>query len=130
MKSNQKILLIEDHKNIILVEKMCLEANGFEVILAEDGIQGLEMAIHNQPDLILLDILIPKMNGYLVLEALQNNMVASNIPVLVTSAKAQADDLKQAFAYKIQGYLVKPFTSKELLEKIKKILGNGMEGVS
>jgi DNA-binding response OmpR family regulator len=122
MKSNKKILLIEDNKNIILVEKICLEANGFEVILAEDGIQGLERAINDLPDLILLDILIPKMNGYLVLEALQNNSVASNIPVLVTSAKAQVYDLKQAFTYKIHGYLVKPFTSKELLLKIKEIL--------
>jgi DNA-binding response OmpR family regulator len=122
MKSSKKILLIEDNKNIILVEKMCLEANGFEVILAEDGIQGLEMAINCQPDLILLDILIPKMNGYLVLEALQNSVIVSNIPVLVTSAKAQVDDLKQAFTYNIQGYLVKPFTSKELLAKITEIL--------
>jgi CheY-like chemotaxis protein len=129
MKSNKKILLIEDNKNIILVEKICLEANEFEVILAEDGIQGLEMAIRELPDLILLDILIPKMNGYLVLEALQNNTVTRDIPVLVTSAKAQVDDLKQAFTYKIQGYLVKPFTSKELLGKITTILERSVEGV-
>lgn len=121
MNPKAKILLIEDNKNIILVEKMCLEANGYEVLLAEDGIQGLEMVINGKPDLILLDILIPKMNGYLVLEALQNNPVTSDIPVLVTSAKAQVDDLKQAFAYKIQGYLVKPFTSQELLAKIKEV---------
>ena len=125
MGANPKILVIEDNKNILLVEKMCLEVNEFQVILAEDGIQGLEMAIHDQPDLILLDILIPKMNGYSVLEALQNNTVTHNIPVLVTSAKAQADDLKQAFNYRIQGYLVKPFTGKELLTKIKIILENG-----
>jgi CheY-like chemotaxis protein len=123
MKTQTKILLIEDNQNISLVEKMCLEVNGFEVVLAEDGIQGLEMALSNRPDLILLDILIPKMNGYLVLEALQNNNETRNIPVLVTSAKAQADDLKQAFTYKIQGYLVKPFTSQELLSRIKEILG-------
>jgi CheY-like chemotaxis protein len=122
MKLNKRILLIEDNKNIILVEKMCLEANDFEVILAGDGIQGLEMAISDLPDLILLDILIPKMNGYLVLEALQNNTITNSIPVLVTSAKAQVDDLKQAFTHKIQGYLVKPFTSKELLVAIKQIL--------
>ncbi|HBF37114.1 MAG TPA: response regulator [Firmicutes bacterium] len=123
MKSKTRILLIEDNHNILLVEKICLEASGFEVLEAEDGIQGLEMAINNQPDLILLDILIPKMNGYLVLEALQNNNAASNIPVLVTSAKAQAGDLKQAFAFNIQGYLIKPFTSQELLSRIHEILG-------
>ncbi|HBE79536.1 MAG TPA: response regulator [Firmicutes bacterium] len=122
MKFKAKILLIEDNKNISLVEKICLEANEFEVVLAEDGIRGLEMAINERPDLILLDIIIPKMNGYLVLEALQNHNAGYNIPVLVTSAKAQVDDLKHALDYKIQGYLVKPFTSQQLLAKIHDIL--------
>ena len=123
MRPKTRILLIEDNHNILLVEKICLETSGFEVLEAEDGIQGLEMAMNDQPDLILLDILIPKINGYLVLEALQNNNSTSNIPVLITSAKAQTQDLKQAFAHKIQGYLIKPFTSQELLSKINEILG-------
>jgi Response regulators consisting of a CheY-like receiver domain and a winged-helix DNA-binding domain len=123
MESTPRILLIEDNKNIILVEKMCLETNGYRVFVAKDGISGLEMAISDKPDLILLDIIIPKMNGYLVLEALHNNESTNQIPVVVTSAKAQVDDLKQAFAYKIHGYLVKPFTSQELLMKIKEVIG-------
>ncbi len=123
MKPKAKILLIEDDPNILLVEKICLEAKGFEVLEAGDGIGGLEMAISHQPALILLDILIPKLNGYMVLEALQNNSGTENIPVLVTSAKAQTQDLQAAFAYKIQGYLIKPFTSQELVNKICEILG-------
>jgi CheY-like chemotaxis protein len=122
MESKAKILLIEDNQNILLVEKMCLEANGFEVLEAMDGICGLEMAITQQPDLILLDILIPKLNGYLVMEALQNNSGTRHIPVLITSAKAQTRELQQAFHYKISGYLTKPFTSQELLNKIYDIL--------
>jgi CheY-like chemotaxis protein len=117
-----RILLIEDNKHIILTEEMCLNAQGYEVLIAEDGLQGLQMVINSNPDLILLDILIPKMDGYLVLEALQNNPTTQEIPVLVTSAKAQVNDLKQAFAYKIQGYLVKPFTPQELVLKISEIL--------
>ena len=122
MRSKIKILLIEDDQNILLVEKICLEANGYEVLEAVDGLQGLEASIHDRPDIILLDILIPRLNGYMVLEALQNNSGTRNIPVLVTSAKAQTHDLQQAFTYKIYGYLIKPFTSRELLNKIKDVL--------
>jgi two-component system alkaline phosphatase synthesis response regulator PhoP len=117
-----RILLIEDNQNIALTEKIALEAANYEVTVAEDGILGLERALKLSPHLILLDMLIPKMNGYLFLEAWQNNPVISNIPILVTSAKAQVDDLKQAFAYRIAGYLVKPFLPKELLEKVNEIL--------
>lgn len=98
----KRILIIEDNEHIILVEKICLEAKGYDVSVATDGIEGLESAIRDQPDLILLDILIPKMNGYLVLEALQNNPAIQGIPVIVTSAKAQVDDLKKAYQYNIR----------------------------
>lgn len=117
-----KVLIIEDNPNIALTEQICLEAAGYEVQIASDGRTGLGKALEIQPDLILLDILIPKMNGYLVLEALQNNPVLHDIPVLVTSAKAQTDDLKQAFTFQIADYLVKPFLPEELLTKIDGIL--------
>jgi len=117
-----KILIIEDNKNIALTEKICLEAANYQVLIAEDGISGLEKAMEAKPDLILLDILIPKMSGLVVLEAIQNDSVLKNIPVLVTSAKAQEQDLKQAFVYKIAGYLIKPFLPTDLLSKVKQIM--------
>ena len=117
-----RILIVEDHKNIILLEKFCLETNGYHIIVAEDGLSGLELAIKEQPDLILLDLLIPKMDGYLVMKALRNNPTTNNIPILITSAKAQNEDLKQASHYNIQGYLVKPFTTKDLLAKVSEIV--------
>jgi DNA-binding response OmpR family regulator len=114
-----KILIIEDNQNIVFTEKICLESASYQVFVADDGISGLEKALVVQPDLILLDLLLPKMNGYLVLEALQNQPLLAKIPVLVTSAKAQTEEMKQAFAYHIAGYLVKPFLPEELLAKIK-----------
>lgn len=122
MSKQLKILLIEDNKHIVMVEKMCLEANDYKVTIAFDGLQGLDLAINTHPDLILLDLLIPKLDGFMVLEALQNNPSTAEIPILITSAKAQMDDLKQAFLYKIRGYMVKPFSPKELLLKIKEIM--------
>jgi two-component system alkaline phosphatase synthesis response regulator PhoP len=117
----KRILIIEDSPNIVMVERLCLKANGYEVLTAVDGLQGLAMAISEHPDLILLDLLLPKLDGYLFLKALHENPAIAAIPVLVTSAKAQVDDLEQAHTYKISGYLVKPFTPTELLAKIAQI---------
>ncbi|TCL71559.1 response regulator receiver domain-containing protein [Hydrogenispora ethanolica] len=117
-----KVLIMEDNENIALVERICLEAAGYEVLVAADGIQGLETALHDLPQLILADILLPKMNGYLVLEALQNNPATRDIPVIVTSAKAQVDDLKKAHQYPIRQYLIKPFAPEELLAGVAEVL--------
>lgn len=117
-----RILIIEDNKNIAFTEQICLEAANYEVAVAEDGITGLELTLTFHPDLILLDLLIPKMNGDLFLEAQQNNPAISQIPVLVTSAKAQEAELKQAFLHRIRGYLIKPFEPEALLQKIERIL--------
>lgn len=116
------VLIIEDNPNIAFTEQICLEAAGYQVVIAVDGRVGLKTAKQVQPDLILLDILIPKLNGYLVLETLQNDPELCKIPVLVTSAKAQTNDLQQALAYKIADYLVKPFLPGELLAKIAEIV--------
>ena len=121
MTAQGRILIIEDNQNIVFVEKLCLEANGYTVNVAADGISGLDKALAEHPDLIILDLILPKLNGYLVLEAMQNNPLTKNIPVLVTSARAQAADVKQAYSYQIAGYLIKPFTHLELLDKVNQI---------
>lgn len=122
MEKLKRLLLIEDNKNIALTERFCLETEGYQILLAGDGVTGLEIAINEKPDLILLDLLIPKMDGFLVLEALRSNPSVSDIPVLVTSAKAQVEDLEKAYTFKIDGYLIKPFTPNELINKVSQIL--------
>jgi len=84
-----KILLADDAKNIVLVLKMSLEKAGYDVLVARDGLSALELAQDKDPDLILLDILMPKMNGFLVLEALKDDPATADIPVIFISAKSE-----------------------------------------
>jgi len=114
----KKILIVEDEKNIILPLKMYLIKQGYEVKVAIDGIQGINLAQENMPDIIFLDILLPKMNGYLVCEALKEETETRSIPVIFMSAKTQEKDIKRAFEVGGEDYIVKPF----IHEDIKNIL--------
>ncbi|UNC92257.1 response regulator transcription factor [Candidatus Contubernalis alkaliaceticus] len=117
---SQKILLVEDEKNIIIALKLCLINYGYEVLLAEDGITAVETALKELPDLVLLDIIIPKLNGFLVCEALKENDLTKGIPIIMLSAKAQEEDIKKARDCGASEYLVKPLKPEELIKQIKK----------
>jgi DNA-binding response OmpR family regulator len=118
----KKILVVEDERNILLTIRMCLEQAGYEVVMAEDGITAIQKALDSHPDLILLDLIIPKMNGYLVCEAIKQEESTRDIPVMVISARAQEEDIKQAKDLGTVDYIVKPFSPEELRNKIKNIL--------
>jgi len=117
-----KILLADDAKNIILVLKMSLEKAGYEVMVARDGLIALKLAQEEDPDLILLDIVMPKMNGFLVLEALKDDPETAEIPVIFISAKSEDKDLERAKLLGANDYLVKPINQEELLTTIEKNL--------
>lgn len=119
----KKVLIVEDEPNILLAVKMCMEQAGYEVITAQDGITAVQEAIDNHPDLILLDIVIPKMNGYLVCEALKQEESTRNIPVVVISARAQEEDIVRAKSIGAVDYIVKPFSPEELRSKVQKVIG-------
>lgn len=117
-----KILIIEDEKNILLVYKKLLSNNNYEVLTAEDGIKGLELAQEELPDLIILDLVIPKLEGVKVLEALKDDSSTADIPVLVASAKSDKDTIEKVLKLGAANYLVKPIQKEELLTEIKKYL--------
>jgi Response regulators consisting of a CheY-like receiver domain and a winged-helix DNA-binding domain len=121
----KKILIVEDSKNIALIIRMCLEKHGYQVISAGDGVSAVEAVYGSQPDLILLDVLIPKLNGYLVAEAIKQDIAVKHISVIMMSAKAQAEDINKALAIGAEDYLIKPFTPEELIDKIKQYLLEG-----
>lgn len=118
----QKILIIEDEKHILLTLKMFFKAYNVEVIAAEDGIEGANLAFEYIPDMILLDILIPKMDGYMLCEILKKDIKTRHIPIIFMSAKNQQEDLKKAFDVGANDYLIKPFTMDDIKEVIKKYL--------
>ncbi|MFW5995651.1 MAG: response regulator [Halanaerobiaceae bacterium] len=121
----QSVLVVDDAKNILMVLEMSLKNAGYRVFTARDGVSGLQLAQEEKPDLILLDILLPKMNGFLVFEALQEEPETENIPVVFLSARAEKEDLDKAISMGAVDYLVKPVNQEEFLSTVKKYVSGG-----
>lgn len=118
----EKILIVEDEIDIAELIGFNLERNQFQVELAHDGVEGLEKAYAAKPDLIVLDVMMPRMDGYSVFKELRNDQRTKNIPVLMLTAKAQVEDRIHGLEQGVDDYLTKPFSPKELVLRVKSIL--------
>lgn len=118
----KRILLVEDEKNIILGVRTCLDAVGYEVEVAENGEEAMALIEQGHPDLILLDLMLPKVNGFEVLESLKSDPGTDSIPVVVLTAKAEEEDRLRALALGANAYMTKPFRPQELWDVLKKFL--------
>jgi len=118
-RNNEKILVIEDEKLLLEnIEDILSFQENFEVITAENGRIGLELAQKNEPDLIICDIMMPELDGYEVLTGLRNNFKTAMIPLIFLTAKADRLDLRKGMELGADDYLTKPFTPNELLKAI------------
>ena len=120
---SQKILIVDDERDIVFVLKMALEKNGYLVSEAYDGIEALEKIGADKPDLILLDLMMPRMDGHSVNLKLKENPATALIPVVVITGKGHLKELLEIKdGISVAAYLEKPFTVAMLLEKIKELL--------
>lgn len=118
-----KILLVEDDNFLVEMYTTKFELEGFQVVSAEDGEKGLAAAKVENPDIILLDILMPKMDGFSTLEELKKDAALKDIPVILLTNLGQKEDIKKGFELGAAGYLIKAhFMPSEVVDKIKKIL--------
>jgi CheY-like chemotaxis protein len=117
-----KILVADDERDIRELIGFTLRFAGFDVVLTADGIEAIEKASLEQPDLILLDVRMPKITGYEVCRQLKENPVTSAIPIVFLSAKGQDGEIKQGLASGAVEYIVKPFAPDELTNQVKDIL--------
>jgi DNA-binding response OmpR family regulator len=122
MAAKKRILLIEDEADILTTVKMRLEAEGYEVITASDGQQGYIRAKIESPDLIILDLMLPGMDGYKVCRLLKFDQKYSHIPIMILTARAQKEDRQLGEEVGADCYLTKPFSAKELLDKIEELV--------
>lgn len=120
--TKKRILLVDDEIELVDMVKMRLEASGYEVITAYDGQEALNKAKRVKPDLIILDIMLPKMDGYKVCGLLKADIRYSKIPIIMFSAKAQEEDMKLGEEVGAQSYVTKPFEPQVLLSKITELL--------
>ena len=118
-----KILCIEDEPQMIDLIKLILETKGYEVLGAEGGQQGLEMMRAEKPDLILLDLMMPEMDGGDVFHHMKEEVELRDIPVVVVTAKAAPiDKVLWINVAKVDDYVTKPFGPRELVESVEKVL--------
>ncbi|PIQ85344.1 MAG: two-component system response regulator [Candidatus Omnitrophica bacterium CG11_big_fil_rev_8_21_14_0_20_45_26] len=121
--NQKKILIVDDEEEIILAVQARLEANGYDVIAAHDGEEGLKMARENKVDLVILDLMLPKMDGYKVCALLKKDERYAKIPVLMFTARAGAEEARIAVEdCKANAYLTKPFDAPVLLKKIAELI--------
>ncbi len=120
--SKAKILVVDDEPNIVQTLKDRLEMNDYVVVTAENGDAGLKTAHDEQPDLILLDVIMPILDGHEMLEKLRRQEWGREISVIMLTARSQTQDIERARACNIDDYIIKPFDLSELLEKIENIL--------
>jgi CheY-like chemotaxis protein len=120
----KRVLLAEDDRDIQVVARMALRMGGVEqVFVANDGQECLSLVQQANPDLILLDVMMPKLDGYATCQRLKQDPAASRIPVIFLTAKAQSADIKKGLEAGGLGYLTKPFDPTTLCERILSIVG-------
>ena len=120
----KKILVIDDEQDLVDMLEITLESEGYEVLKAYDGYEGLEKSRESKPDLILLDIMLPKMDGYQVCRLLKFDDTSKDIPIVMLTARNQKQDRLTGKRVGADEYLVKPFSNEDLLKKIKAMIAS------
>jgi len=119
-----KILIVDDEMDLVETLTYRLEENDYEVISATDGQEGLRKAQQEGPDLIILDVMLPKADGYKVCRMLKFDVKFKAIPIIMFTARAQESDKQTAGEVGADTYITKPFEPEVLLAKIKELLGD------
>ena len=119
-----KILVVDDEPNIVQTLQDRLEMNDYLVVIAGNGKEGLKTALQEKPDVILLDVIMPIMDGHEMLEALRKQPGGDEPSIIMLTARSQTQDIARANACGIDDYIVKPFDLSELLEKIEVVIEN------
>jgi DNA-binding response OmpR family regulator len=116
------VLVADDEANIVLSLKFLLSQAGFEVRVASDGEAALAAVAENPPDLVLLDVMIPKRDGYDVCQAIRANPAWSKVRIVMLTAKGRDVERVKGLALGADDYVTKPFSTRELVDKVKRIL--------
>ena len=118
----KKILAVDDERHIVRLVQVNLERAGYVVVTAADGREALEKVEAEKPDLVILDVMMPYMDGFEVLQLLRKNQSTRDLPVIMLTAKAQDADVFRGWQSGVDCYLTKPFNPMELISFVRRIL--------
>ncbi len=119
----KKILLVDDSNTVLLMERMILSHGRYDLLTARNGVEGVARAKADRPDLILLDVMMPQMNGLDALAAIRADGDTHAIPVILVTTRSEADSMETGYARGCNDYVTKPVNSSELLAKVRNLLG-------
>jgi len=120
---NQKILVADDEPNIVISLEYLLKREGYAVTIARDGQEALDAIARDQPDLLLLDVMMPKKTGFEVCQEIRLNEALQHIKILMLTAKGRDTDVVKGMALGADAYMTKPFSIRDLVQKVAEMLG-------
>ena len=126
----KRVLIAEDEPSIVLSLEFLLGEAGFDVISAADGAQALELANAHKPDLVVLDIMLPLVNGFEVCRILRAHPQLSQTPILMLTARGREHEVQRGLALGANAYITKPFATRELLERVNELIGQPGHGAA
>lgn len=119
----KKILLVDDSETILQMEQMILQQSGYELATARDGQEGIAKALEFKPDLILMDVLMPGLDGFAALRRLRQDSHTSAVPIVMVTSKAELESMETGYENGCSDYIVKPIDGLELVAKVRNLLG-------
>lgn len=119
----RKILIVDDEPNIVMTLEYAFKKNNFEVFIARDGSEALQILESQTPNVVLLDIMMPNVDGYETLKLIKQNQQLQNTKVIFVTAKNKASDIEKGLKLGANKYITKPFSIKKILSEVQELLG-------
>jgi DNA-binding response OmpR family regulator len=122
---SKRILIVDDEPNIVISLEFLMKREGFETEIAADGEAALEALARGRPDLVVLDVMLPKMNGFEVCRQIRSSPDSRDLKILMLTAKGRETEVARGLGLGADAYVTKPFSTKDLVAQIKRLLGSG-----
>ena len=120
--ARKRILLVDDSETSLMMARMILSKANYEILVAKDGQAGVETAAREKPDLVLLDVVMPRMNGFEVCKKIREDEGMKTVPIIMVTTRGEGENVESGFQSGCSDYITKPFSSLELLTKIESYL--------
>ena len=119
---NKKVLIADDEQNIVISLEFLMKREGFEVLVANDGEEAIQRIRADQPDLVLLDVMMPKKSGFEVCQEVKADPALGAVRILMLTAKGRDTEVAKGLALGADAYMTKPFSTRELVDKVRSLL--------
>jgi len=125
---SKRVLIVDDEPNIVLSVEFLMQREGHEVITARDGQEAIELLGGPRPDLMILDVMMPRKNGFEVCEEVRADPALSGMPILMLTAKGREAEMKKGISLGADAYITKPFSTHDLVAKVDELLSRARAG--